>query len=174
MRNIRYNIKLIFIVVFSLGITACVTTPRPLYVEPDGSDTARLVILNKTLRTEMFNLYMYENNKNCTNASAYIFDGQTGDKNKHKRKKISIKIPANKEFTFKVRTFVGSGDCYVGGTFLAKKNATYVATMKNHGYCKVELERKTKSDQLVPEKSYVSLWAVGKPRPEGYCLGIKR
>ena len=161
--------KITLACLLSLTLSACLTTPA--YVEPADDNSAELIILNKTLNNKAYDFIVYENSQNCTGATQYNESLTNANIYKDRRKRISMKIPARNDFTFMIETTPGSASqrCYMVGTFDAKKGSTYVATLKNHGFCKVKLSRKISSNKLTPEKSLITRRPIIKGFGEADC-----
>lgn len=158
---IKMSFKLVLVALFSVFLSGCLTLP--VYVEPTGENTANLIVLNKTIDTETFKFVVYEHSKQCTGESQYDANITSYGMDRDKRRQISMKIPARKDFTFKLGTYLNRSvqRCYFIGTFNAKKGRTYVATLKNNGVCTVQLSEKIRgSNKLVPEKSFYSRWPI--------------
>ena len=119
-------------------------------------NTAKIIINNKTLDTEMFDFHIYEHSKACTGKSQFNPDITSYGKDTQKRKHVEIIIPAKKDFTFEIETYLGRSTrrCYIFATFDSEKGKTYIVTLENRGYCSFKLVEKIKdSNKLNPVKS---------------------
>jgi len=156
-------LMLLSITVISLLGTGC--SPAPVYIEPVGENTATVVIHNNTINTEgkktgneMYQFYVFENSKNCTQASQFNPGLISYGRDSAKRKRVSFKVPLRKDFTFEVSTYIKNTArrCYMYGTFTTEKSKTYVMTLTNELGCSLSVvERGEGNKQTRRVKSFI-------------------